>query len=158
MILDIIAFTKFNFSSNTIRSFADNFKSFPITDLKDFLGDCPSGWEPLINEKWPRFIEGCDCTNVFSDIEIVREIHRNSCNLTETMAYCKDLPEQKALPFTVYRQKTLCKTRASENYFDFKNKKKISKEANCGFGMKLCGKLDTVGNLPLHKRKGSLSY
>jgi len=146
MILDIIAFTRFNFSNSTLRNFSENFKSNPISEIKEFLGECPSGWENFISEKWPGFVEGCDCTGSWGGKEIDREIHRGMCTFNETMAFCENLPSHAPLQFNIYRKKNLCKKRSNENYFDLKNKKKISKEANCGYGMKLCGKLDTAGN------------
>jgi len=145
MIIDIICFTKFSFSSLVLQNLSDNFNIYPITDIIESIGSCPSEYLPFINDKWPGFVEGCDCSDSWG-YDVLRDIHRGSCTMNETLAYCKDLPYQDPIPFARFRNKILCVKRGRENYLDYSKNKKISKDSYCGYGKKFCGKLDTIDN------------
>ena len=143
MILDIVAYSKFSFSSNTLLDFSDNFKQQPIIDIKSDFSTCSPGYENLISDNWPGYVQGCDCTSAFS-YYVSNEIHRDSCTFNETVALCKDLQYQSPIPLSVYRQTNLCIKRTNSDYINYSSK--ISRDYNCPSGKKLCGKIDTAEN------------
>jgi len=128
-----------------LKIFSDNFINYPIIDIQDYNGICPKGWESFLTDKWPGYVNGCDCTDSW-DIIYSKDFVRGICDFNQTIANCKNIPFHEGIPFTTYREKKLCKKRGNENFLDLYKKRKISKDSYCSLGMKLCGKLDTTGN------------
>jgi hypothetical protein len=142
LVLSILGYTRVEFDITQANSISANWYTQPILE---FENNCPVGFTSLIQEKWPGTVEGCDCSNVDISSIYERKINRGACSSDMLASGCKGVPS--IYPKELYwGSKKLCVKRSENTYFEY-SYKAAEKGKVCEIGYKICGVLDSLGNL-----------
>jgi hypothetical protein len=138
LILLSIAISNFNnIDFLYIKQLINNWKTSPINSMKDCnianqnLSDINININMLNGTFWAGISNGCMCGNIL--------YRRDSC---KTIG-CKKIFSRQKEEFTKWRNYKICVEKLQENYFDFNIE---SSSANCPYGTRSCGIIDTENN------------
>ena len=135
----IIGYCKMNAYNYAMQDFKDNWESLPLVDIKATEGECPVGYEELINRKWPGTVLGCDCTK--SWLGEFPDIIRGACTKNETYYGCSNIQPEPSIPLHKFYNHTICGLREGENFVETQRPTlKQNGELKCSLGHKICGK------------------
>lgn len=149
----ISAYTKFSSITGQFLGLLGNWKQNMIRDVVTVsnTADCPTGFTPLFNYKWPGTIDGCNCKSInntldaSSKIILKREIYREKCNTTQTGLGCALIAQTPEKNLSIYRGSKYCVERiAGTSFLDAA--KKMKEDGTCMDGYIKCGGKDASLN------------
>lgn len=123
MILAIWAYSALDAHGNAVEDFQANWMQQPIIDIKTALHDCPTGYQSLIERKWPGTVSGCDCRSAWA-LTFRSGISTSSCDRNQTRDGCRDVYSVAPVPLAKFYSYKICGLRAGDNFVDAKRPRK----------------------------------
>ncbi len=126
---------KYDFENNlVVQEIKSNLNGKLIYSLRQSL-TCEYDEEKLILGKWDGTTNGCDCQGF---IEI------NKCSKEQIKQDCETIFSVEPISYTVFNSKYFCAKTSKLNYKELLlSDQVVSKNENCSYNYKSCGKIDT---------------
>jgi hypothetical protein len=152
IVLSFLGYNSIQYGIRAVTDISANWKKQPILEISTSSSSsvsCESGFTPLIEDKWPGTVEGCDCVGAWSfriPVSNRNRLNRMTCSFNMTLGGCRGVRQLPPMSLNIWKGKNICVRKSVKTYDDY-SKNAADKNKGCLSGYKQCGVLDSLGNL-----------